>query len=77
MEKKIEILNELATICDQIEKLNIDLKSKTIIFELSKVEFEKVFDIVQTKYNRKMSAPKDTFTIAIGSIDIIFNTSSV
>lgn len=77
MEKNNEVLNDLAKICDLIEKLDIDIKSQTIIFELSKVEFEKVFDMVQKKYNRRMPTPKDTFTIAIGKADIVFNTNNV
>lgn len=77
MEKGVELLNDLARVCDSIEKLNVDIKSQTLIFELSNVEFEKVFDLVQKKYNRKMPLPKDTFTIAIGNVDIVFNTSNV
>lgn len=77
MEKGDELLNDLARVCDSIEKLNVDIKSQTLIFELSKVEFEKVFDLVQKKYNRRMQLPKDTFTIAIGNVDIVFNTSNV
>jgi hypothetical protein len=77
MEKKVDILTELASICDRLEKLKLDIKSHTIIFELSLVEFEKAFDIIQKKYNRKMELPKNTFTITIGAVDIIFNTSNV
>lgn len=77
MEKKGELLNQLAVISDLIENLGVDTKSQTLIFELSKVEFEKSFDLIQKKYGRKMETPKDSFTITIGMVDIIFNTSSV
>jgi hypothetical protein len=77
MEKKIDILNQMAVLSDLIERLPIDSKSSTIIFELSNVEFEKIFDIIQKKYNRKSELPKNTFTISIGRLDIIFNTNNV
>lgn len=76
MEKKGELLNQLAIISDLVENLGVDTKSQTLIFELSKVEFEKSFDLIQKKYGRKMETPKDSFTITIGMVDIIFNTSS-
>ena len=77
MEKKGDFLNQLAIISDLMEKINADTKSATMIFELSNTEFEKVFEIIQKKYGRKMDKPKDTFTITIGQVDIIFNTSNV
>jgi hypothetical protein len=77
MEKKGEILNQLAIISDLLEKTNMEIKSSTIIFELSKVEFEKVFDLIQKKYGRKIDVPNNSFTITIGFVDIVFNTSSV
>jgi hypothetical protein len=60
-----------------MEKINAETKSATMIFELSNVEFEKVFELIQKKYGRKMDKPKDTFTITIGQVDIVFNTSNV
>lgn len=77
MEKKTEVLNQLAVISDLLEKLSIKSKSHTIILELSRMEFENVFDIIQKKYGRNMETPNDSFTISIGNVDIIFNTSSV
>ena len=62
MEKKGDVLNQLAIISDLLEKINLDTLSTTIIIELNKVEFEK---------------PKDTFSITIGNADIVFNTSNV
>jgi hypothetical protein len=76
MEKKGEILNQLALISDLIEKVNADIKSNTIIFEVSKVEFERIFELMQKKYNRKPQKVKNSFTISIGEVDVIFNTSN-
>lgn len=77
MEKKGDILNQLAIISDLLEKINAETKSTTIVLELSNQEFLKAFDTVQKKYGMKMEKPKDTFNIRIGLIDIVFNTSNV
>lgn len=77
MEKKGELLNQLAIISDLIEKINADTETQTIILELSEEEFIKTFQNIQKKYGRKMDKPKNTFTIRIGTVDIVFNTSNV
>lgn len=77
MEKKGDILNQLAIISDLIEKVNADIKSNTIVFEVSKVEFLRVFEYIERKYNRKSEVPTDKFTLTIGNVDIIFSTNSV
>jgi len=77
MEKKGEILNQLAIISDLLEKTNMQTKSSTIIMELSKVEFERVFELIQKKYGKKIETPNNSFTITIGVVDIVFNTSNV
>jgi hypothetical protein len=77
MEKKGEILNQLAIISDLLEKTNMQTKSSTIILELSKVEFERVFELIQKKYGKKIEVPNNSFTITIGMVDIVFNTNNV
>lgn len=77
MEKKGDLLNQLAIISDLIEKVNANIKSSTLVFEVSKVEFDTIFEYIEKKYNRKSEKPKDRFTITIGGVDIVFSTSSV
>ena len=77
MEKKGELLNQLAIISDLIEKINAETKSSTIVFELSQMEYDKVFDNVQKKYGTRMEKPKNSFSITIGMVDIVFNTNNV
>ena len=77
MEKKGDILNQLAIVSDLLEKINAQTKSTTIIIELSNEEFDKVFDTIQKKYRMKMDKPKNSFNITIGVTDIVFNTNSV
>lgn len=77
MEKKGDLLNQLAIISDLLEKLNAETETRTIILELSEQDFIKTFETIQKKYGRKMEKPQNTFTINIGTVDIIFNTSNV
>lgn len=77
MEKKVEFLTQLAKISDLIENLDYDLKSPTLIFEVSKVEFEKIYDLIEKKFGRRsQNMPTKTFTLKIGVVDFVFNTSN-
>lgn len=77
MEKKGDLLNQLAIVSDLLEKVNAEIESQTIVLELSKTEFNKVFKIIEKKYGKEMEAPTDTFTINMGVVNIIFNTNNV
>ncbi len=77
MEKKGDLLNQIAIISDLLEKINADTKSTTIVIELSKLEFERVFETIQKKYGRRMEKPTNSFSITLGLVDVIFNTSNV
>jgi hypothetical protein len=76
MEKKGELLNQLAIIVDLIENINANAKSSTIVFELSKMEFDRVFEYMEKKYDRRTEKPKNSFNITIGGVDVVFNTSN-
>ena len=76
MEKKGEILNQLAIISDLVEKINLNTKSNMVTLELPKVEFDKMFEIVQKKYEKKLEVPENTFKITIGLVDVVFNMSN-
>jgi len=77
MEKKGELLNQLAIISDLIENLNTEAESKILTLELNSEAFLNAFELIQKKYGRKMERPKDSFSITIGMVDIIFNKSNV
>jgi phosphoribosylaminoimidazole (AIR) synthetase len=76
MEKKGEILNQLAIISDLLEKINLETTSTTLVIELTNVEFDKVFEIIKKKNNKKIDKPNNTFNITIGNVDIVFNTNN-
>jgi hypothetical protein len=77
MEKKGDLINQLAIISDLIEKINLDTKSCTLVIELENEKFLQTFDYISKKQNSRMVKPDKTFTIKIGQVDIIFNKSSV
>jgi hypothetical protein len=77
MERKGDLLNQLAIISDLIEKVTVKTESSTVVLELSNDEFNYSFDHIQKKYGRKMDKPDDSFSITIGFVDIVFNKSSV
>lgn len=76
MEKKGDILNQLAIISDLIEKLNLNADSSAIVLEVSELEYYKTYDYVSKKQNRKSSNAGKSFTIKMGDVDIVFNKSS-
>ncbi len=76
MEKKGEILNQLAIISDLLENANIETESKTIIFEVNKEEFDRLYKLIITKVKTEVKVV-NKFSIKIGEINIIFNTNSV
>jgi len=77
MEKKGELLNQIAIISDLVEKMNLNKLSSTIVFELIPDVFESTFHYVNKLQKNKMNKPDRTFTIKIGEVDVIFNKSSV
>lgn len=76
MEKRGDLLNQLAIISDLVEKINTNILSSTIIIEQSSDDFNKTFLEVQKKYGIKTEKPDDNFQITIGFVDIIFNKNS-
>jgi len=49
MVKKGDLFNQLAIISDLLEKCNLETVSETIIFEVSKTEFDRIYKMVQSK----------------------------
>jgi hypothetical protein len=77
MEKKGELLNQLAIISDLLEKVNLETKSVTLVIETNEKDFNVAIENVEKKYGKKIEKVDDTFTITIGFVDIIFNKSNV
>jgi hypothetical protein len=76
MEKKGDLLNQLAIISDLLENINLETKSLTVILETNSEQFNSTFEYVEKKYGKKINEVNDSFTITIGFVDIIFNKNS-
>ena len=76
MEKKGELFNQLAIISDLIEKVNVESTSSTIILEITPVEFERIYKLVESKVKYAVGKPDSTFNVKIGNVNIIFNKSN-
>jgi hypothetical protein len=79
MEKKGEILNQLAMISDLLEKANLESKSMNVTIALEEKEFESMIKKIATKIKMSPTYPyeiKDTFSIKIGEIEFVFNKSN-
>lgn len=78
MEKKGNLLVQLGIIVDLIERLNLDSIEQTLTFKLSPIEFDRVFNIVQSRYEKKLTKPEtDEFIIKIEGITVIFSKNNV
>lgn len=77
MEKRGDLLNQLAIIADLIEKCNLNSPNQNVLFEVSKVEFEKIYDVITKKTNVSGDMPNNTMNIKIGAVNFIFSTSNV
>jgi hypothetical protein len=76
MEKKGEILNQLAIISDLLENINLESETKTVVFILNENNFKVISNKISKKTNMKMDINNETFSIKIGEIDFIFNKSN-
>ena len=75
MEKKGEILNQLAIISDLLENANIESETTSVVYILNETEFNKMFSKIVKKTKVK-SEVDTTFSVKIGEIEFIFNKSN-
>ena len=77
MQKKGDLFNQLAIVSELLEKLNLETISQTIVIELPKKEFERIYKMIQTKVKFTSQTLENTFNIKIGDVNIVFNMSNV
>ncbi len=76
MEKKGEILNQLAIISDLLEKINLEGENKTVLIDLNKNEFERIYKLIVSKINIGNPDINNKFSVKIGEIEFVFNTNN-
>ncbi len=79
MEKKGEILNQLAIISDLLENINTESLFTTVTFIVEEKEFKNIYEKVIKKSKVGSTNIGQMFSVKIGSIDFVFslNKSSV
>ena len=77
MERKGDLFNQLAIISELLEKANVQSSSQTIILELPKNEFDRIYKMIESRVKFVVGIPEDTFNVKIGNVNIIFNKNSV
>lgn len=75
--KKGDLLNQLAIVSDFLEKANIDALIKTLRFNLSDEEYEKVKQYLAEKSEGHITYGDESFGIMIGELVIVFNKNNV
>lgn len=80
MEKKGDMLNQLAIITDLIEKVNFAFNTASIVFDVNKKEFNNIYNYTSRKTGDEFVPLKDdakNFSINISDVQIIINKSNV
>jgi hypothetical protein len=74
MEKKGEILNQLALIADLLEKANLESTSTSVIFVLNEKDFNGIYEKITKKTKSDISSEnkETTFSVKIGDIEFVF-----
>lgn len=75
--KRGDLLNQLAIIADLTEKINLEVKNPTLLFELDVEEYNRVKSYLKTKYNDKIDDESDVFSVGIGECVYVFSKSNV
>ncbi len=75
--KRGDLLNQLAIISDLTEKINLNVKSPTLLFELDSDEFNRARTYLKTKYNDKIDDDGEVFSVGIGECIFVFSMSNV
>lgn len=71
------ILNELAVISDHLEKISLESKNKTIVIDLNKEEFDKMYELIINKNKSIEKKETNQLNINIGQVNFKFNMYNV
>ena len=77
-EKKGDLLNQLAIISDLLEKVNIEVRNSTVLFEVEPAEYDEVKQYLDSKYDKEIDEEDNgTFAISLGEVIFLFSKNSV
>jgi len=72
MEKKGEILTQMALISDLFERANMVSKNTSVIIMVTEDEFDRLFNLIIKKANLNLNKAEDRFSVKIGMVEYIF-----
>jgi hypothetical protein len=76
--KKGDILNQLAIISDLIEKVNIEVRNSTVLFEVDDEQYDELKEYLNSKYDEEIEEDDSgTFSISLGEVVFLFSKNSV
>lgn len=77
-DKKGDVLNQLAIISDLLEKVNIEVRNSTVLFEVEPAEYDEVKQYLDSKYDKEIDEEDNgTFAISLGEVIFLFSKNSV
>jgi len=79
MEKKGEILTQMALISDLFERANMESKNTSVIIMVAEDEFDRLFNLITKKAHLTLNKAEDRFSVKIGVVEYVFtlNKSNV
>jgi len=76
MEKKGNLLTQMAIISDLLEKANMVSENTVVKFDLEETEYAKLLDFFITRAKIKLDRLSDTFNVEIGTVSFVFSKNS-
>ncbi len=76
MEKKGNILTQLALISDLFEKSNMECDKVSVTLVVNEIEFRRLFTLFSKKAQSKLLIINDTFTVKIGVVEFLIRVMS-
>jgi hypothetical protein len=73
MEKRGDILNQMAIISDLLENINLNANKKIVKFSVNREEFGKIYTLITHKTIDKGSKVNNEFEIIIGDVTFVFS----
>jgi len=72
MEKRGNILSQIALISDLFEKANMISEDTSVVFMVNEDEFERLFNLITKKANLKLNKVDDSFSVKIGVVEYVY-----
>jgi hypothetical protein len=76
MEKKGNILTQMAIISDLLENVNMVPDTIRVVFDVQDKEYNRLLDYFMKSAKIKLDKSSDTFNVEIGKASFIFSKSS-